>query len=220
MLYRDSAAREPGRDPPGIQAIAEDLTRRYPGRRRVVVPRWARSASTGEPAAGRTSARGARRVRPRHPAGLGASRRPTSTRSSWRCGSTAPRRATATPRHISPSGPPMPRRRASVWRTSSWRARERRRANSATAFCGRRRPQPCGTRALALGEAADSGEAAVAVSRALAAAPPGDAAWLGPAERELGSASPCCTGDTCARRRRSCSRTRRRCRSTWSRRRW
>jgi len=38
---------------------------------------------------------------------------------------------------------------------------------------------------LALGEAADSGEAAVAVSRALAAAPPGDAAWLGPAEREL-----------------------------------
>ena len=39
---------------------------------------------------------------------------------------------------------------------------------------------------LALDEAADSGEVAVAVARALAAAPPGDAAWLGPDERELG----------------------------------
>jgi serine/threonine-protein kinase len=38
---------------------------------------------------------------------------------------------------------------------------------------------------LALYSAADSSEAAVAVSRALAAAPEGDAAWLGPAEREL-----------------------------------
>jgi tRNA A-37 threonylcarbamoyl transferase component Bud32 len=38
---------------------------------------------------------------------------------------------------------------------------------------------------LALEEAADSGEAAVALARALAAAPPGDAAWLGPNEREL-----------------------------------
>jgi serine/threonine-protein kinase len=35
-----------------------------------------------------------------------------------------------------------------------------------------------------LDDAADSGEVAVAVSRALAAAPPGDAAWLGPADRE------------------------------------
>jgi serine/threonine-protein kinase len=38
----------------------------------------------------------------------------------------------------------------------------------------------------ALAEAADSGEASVAIARALAAAPPGDAAWLGPADRELG----------------------------------
>jgi eukaryotic-like serine/threonine-protein kinase len=38
---------------------------------------------------------------------------------------------------------------------------------------------------VALCHAADSGEAALAVSRALAAAPEGDAAWLSPAEREL-----------------------------------
>ncbi|HET9012896.1 MAG TPA: hypothetical protein VFN38_13815, partial [Gemmatimonadaceae bacterium] len=38
---------------------------------------------------------------------------------------------------------------------------------------------------LALRNAADSGEAAVAVARALAAAPEGDAAWLRPADREL-----------------------------------
>jgi hypothetical protein len=37
-----------------------------------------------------------------------------------------------------------------------------------------------------LDEAADSGEVAVALSRALAAAPPGDAAWLGSDDRELG----------------------------------
>jgi serine/threonine-protein kinase len=35
-----------------------------------------------------------------------------------------------------------------------------------------------------LGRAADSAEAGVALARALAAAPEGDAAWLGPAERE------------------------------------
>jgi eukaryotic-like serine/threonine-protein kinase len=38
---------------------------------------------------------------------------------------------------------------------------------------------------LALHESSDSGEASVAIARALAAAPEGDAAWLGQAEREL-----------------------------------
>ena len=38
---------------------------------------------------------------------------------------------------------------------------------------------------LALYESSDSGEASVAIARALAAAPEGDAAWLGPAGREL-----------------------------------
>jgi eukaryotic-like serine/threonine-protein kinase len=46
-------------------------------------------------------------------------------------------------------------------------------------------PQALRDAMLALAQVADSAETAVALSRALAAAPPGDAAWLGPADRQL-----------------------------------
>ena len=63
----------------------------------------------------------------------------------------------------------------------------------------------------ALGEAADSGEAAVALSRALAAAPPGDAAWFGPAVRELGYGVTLLYRGHVRQAAKICSGTRRRC---------
>jgi len=46
-------------------------------------------------------------------------------------------------------------------------------------------PQALRDAELAVAQMPDSAETAVALSRALAAAPPGDAAWLGPADRQL-----------------------------------
>ena len=88
------------------------------------------------------------------------------------------------PSGISPWGRRTPRRRASAWRTSSWIARGRR-GRTGTACCARRRPRRCRDARLALEDNPDSAEAAVAVARALAQAPEGDAAWLGRNEREL-----------------------------------
>ena len=103
-----------------VHAIAEDLTRRYPDD----AESWyvlGRGPLPLGPPVGRTPARGARGVRPRHPARLRVRAMPTSTRSTLGSGSTAPRRAIAMPtRYLALAADRTPRRRASAWRTSSW----------------------------------------------------------------------------------------------------